>query len=103
MYNLPENYISRTEPAYFEDILTDSSSWQADVYRLAAKLARESGINRLADIGCGRGEKLLSYGDEFKLTGIDYGNNIQYLMNRYPQGDWINADLNSKTIPTNIF
>ena len=97
-YNLKSSYISRDVPQYFDDILPDSIAWQADVYRLAAKLARESDVSRLVDIGCGRGEKLLTYADEFKLTGVDYGSNIQSLKEQFPQHTWLEFNLESAII-----
>lgn len=103
MYNLPENYISRTEPAYFDDVLDDSSAWQADVYRLAAKLARKVGVDRLVDIGCGRAEKLMSYASEFKLVGVDYGVNADYCHTNHSPGTWITSNLNEDIIPARIF
>src|SRR5258706_9646768 len=102
-YNLKSDYISREVPQYFDDVLPDSSAWQCDVYRLAAKLARESGIQRLVDIGCGRAEKLLSFADEFQLTGIDYGANISHLIQNHPQHHWIDIDLNANIILAETF
>lgn len=76
-YGLPPTYTPRLEPAYFDDVLPDSHLWQADIYRCAAKLARQAGVKRLVDIGCGRAEKLLRLSGEFEVTGIDYGANYE--------------------------
>lgn len=97
MYNLPENYISRLEPAYFDDVLPDSAAWQADVYRLAAQLARKDGIKRLIDLGCGRGNKLLPYAQEFELFGVDYGANIE-AFNKNKIGNGLIWDLNENIL-----
>lgn len=98
MYNLPDNYVSRTEPAYFDDVLDDSTAWQADVYELAAHLARESKTANLVDVGCGRGEKLVSLANEFQVTGIDYGKNFDYCHTNHTLGYWLEADLNTTAI-----
>jgi hypothetical protein len=103
MYNLPPDYQHRTEPAYFDDVLQDSSEWQKDVYRLAAHLARGAGIDRLVDIGCGRGEKLLTYADEFEIIGLDYGDNIAYCQEHNNPGTWVNVDLNRLIVPADMF
>lgn len=103
MYHLPDNYTAQTEPAYFNDRLSDSAAWQADVYRLAAHLARENQIKWLIDLGCGRGEKLMQYADLFKITGFDYGENIDYCYTNHSPGTWISIDLNSKIVPARLF
>lgn len=102
MYNLPENYLHRIEPAYFDDVLDDSALWQADVYRLAAKLAHDSKIDRLVDLGCGRAEKLLYLSSWFEITGLDYGVNINHLIEFYSEHHWINIDLNKNIVPTGL-
>ena len=105
-YNLPPNYTHRTAPEYFNDVLPDSSAWQADVYRLAMSLARVVGAKRLIDLGCGRGQKLLTYEDDFELVGVDYGDNIDYL-NEHTGADkthvWASIDLNKESIHSSFF
>lgn len=103
MYNLPDNYVSRTEPAYFDDVLPDSAAWQGDVYRLAAQLALNAHVENLVDLGCGRGEKLLPYADTFHVVGYDYGENITYCHEHNHPGTWVSVDLNTKTIHPSIF
>lgn len=102
-YNLKSTYISREVPAYFEDTLTDSASWQADVYRLAAKLARESGISRLVDIGCGRGEKLKPVSHEFHIIGVDYESNIDAFAINIPGADHYFSNLETEIEPPALF
>lgn len=102
-YGLPANYQARLEPQYFNDTLQDAHLWQADIYRLAVQLARKTGVSRIVDIGCGRGGKLLPLASEFKITGIDYGENIQYLNTIAPAGDWIPIDLAREVVPAELF
>lgn len=102
-YELKPDYVSRVEPTYFEDALPDSSSWQADVYRLAAALARKVGAKRLVDIGCGRGGKLVPYRHDFQIVGIDYGSNIEACVQEYPSGHWIATDLNAEVVDAATF
>lgn len=103
VYELKPTYISRVEPTYFEDALPDSTAWQADVYRLAAILARQVGAKRLVDVGCGRGEKLMQYAHQFEVTGIDFGNNIDYCRQQHHTGSWISFDLNQSSVTANMF
>lgn len=103
-YNLPENYIEHLQPDYFHDTLEDSTAWQADVYRLAAKLARASGIHHLLDIGCGQGKKLMSYANEFSLMGVDFKDNIDACHSLYPQKAlWLSRDLEKETLDSEYF
>lgn len=103
-YNLPENYQSRLTPDYFHDTLTDSTLWQADVYRLAALLARKANIKRIVDIGCGTGGKLVKFINEFKLVGIDYADNIAYCDDYYKNmGLWLEYNLNEQIVPSELF
>lgn len=102
-YNLKSGYISRDVPAYFEDTLTDSASWQADVYRLAAKLARDSEAPRMIDIGCGQGDKLAQYSGQFALIGYDYGANIEACKRKYNSAVWLEHDLNAQSISSEMF
>jgi len=102
-YGLKANYVRRTEPAYFEDTLSDSIAWQADVYRAAATLARKAGAKKIIDLGCGRGGKLVPYQNEFETVGVDFGSNIEHCRKNYPNGQWIAADLNTQIIPADVF
>lgn len=97
-YGLPDDYQARPEPQYFNDTLADSVLWQGDVYRIAARLARKSERFRLIDIGCGRGSKLMQYANQFEICGIDYGENIEYCMSKWPDETWVTYDLNEEVI-----
>lgn len=102
-YGIKPNYVSRTEPAYFDDTLPDSTSWQADVYRQAAHLARQVNIKRLIDLGCGQGGKLAPYGDSFDIAGIDFGANIDACKRLRPGGQWVSLDLNKQVVAAGAF
>lgn len=103
VYELKPGYISRIEPTYFNDALPDSTAWQADVYRLAAALARKVGAKRLVDLGCGRGGKLAPYSREFEIVGVDFGSNIEQCRRDFGGGEWIAADLNTQIVPPDAF
>lgn len=97
-YGLKSAYNARPKPEYFSDSLPDSTAWQADVYRLAAELAREANVKRLVDIGCGQGGKLAAVAGEFEIVGYDYGDNIAHCQKMYPNGQWHVADLETQVI-----
>jgi glycosyltransferase involved in cell wall biosynthesis/SAM-dependent methyltransferase len=103
-YGLHASYTPRLEPQYFNDTLPDSTLWQADVYRLAARLARQAGVNGIVDIGCGTGGKLAPYMGEFSVMGIDYGANIIACHTAYPlRALWLSCDLGTKTVDGEYF
>lgn len=97
-YGLSENYQARLTPEYFNDVLPDAGSWQADVYRRAVTLGHRADVTRLIDIGCGTASKLIARADDFLITGYDYGDNIQYCRNIAPKNDWRTANLETEII-----
>lgn len=103
MFGLSPTYTSRPKPAYFNDTLPDSHLWQADVYRLAARLARQSGVRRLVDVGCGRGGKLAALAHEFDVVGLDWGDNIAYCLTSYQRGQWLTVDLTRDVLQPELF
>lgn len=93
-YFLNSGYTSRAEPEYFDDTLSDSELWQADVYKLAAQLGLKAHAQTLVDLGCGRAEKLMKYADMFQIVGVDFGQNIDYCQQHHHPGGWVRHDLN---------
>ena len=96
-YCIRPGYISRAVPAYFRDdeATRDGLVWQPDVYPAAARLATRLGARRIADIGCGRGDKLAALHPRFEIVGIDIGPNIAHCRARYPHGTWLEHNLDT--------
>lgn len=92
-FGIRRDYSAREHPVYFQDTQPDGKVWQPDVLPIAAYLARLNRVKTIVDVGCGRGQKLIPYADEFAIAGIDYGDNIHHCLNNYPRGLWVNADL----------
>jgi hypothetical protein len=88
---VPPSYVERRTPSYFEDI--SNRTWQPHVYALAAAVARRVGATHIVDVGCGRAAKLAALRGEFSVVGIDYGPNLEYCRAHYPDGTWLEADL----------
>lgn len=88
---VPPAYVERRTPSYFEDIV--DRTWQPHVYALAAAVARRAGATHIVDIGCGRAAKLAALRGEFSVVGIDYGSNLDHCRTNYPDGTWLEADL----------
>lgn len=98
-YGIREGYTPNLTPKYFIDDQYDGKHWQPDALPIAAHLARAMGRKELVDIGCGRGEKLVKYADEFAITGIDYGVNIEYARKHHSVGVWVNHDIENGFYP----
>lgn len=92
-YAIKPNYTPRIEPAYFQDVQEDGLVWQPDALPIAAYIARLMKRHTLIDIGCGRAHKLMEYAGEFKLVGLDFGDNIAWCHDHYPEHYWITANL----------
>lgn len=97
-YAIKPGYRARTEPAYFQDTQPDGKVWQPHSYPIAAYLARVMHRHTLIDIGCGRAHKLMGYAPEFKIVGVDFGDNIQYCKDHYPGEWWIEVDFERSLI-----
>lgn len=89
---VPRDYTARERPEYFV-AEREGIVYQPDVYAEAARLAREHGLGRVIDVGCGDGRKLAALHPEFELVGIDYGENLEACRARYDFGTWVSHDL----------
>jgi hypothetical protein len=87
-FHIKSGYQPRPKPVYFIDSVTAERGivWQPDINPLAALLARRLGWSRIIDLGCGRAEKLVQLHPEFSLTGVDYGENMQFCREHYDFG-----------------
>ncbi len=92
-FGIRDGYMPRLFPEYFQDTMPDGKVWQPDVYGIAAHLARELKCGTLIDIGCGRGHKLIPLKDEFRIIGVDTGDNIAHCRIMHSFGTWIDSDL----------
>ena len=106
-YFIKTGYIPRSETSYFEDSINCDSGiiHQPDVYTFAAYLGQKFGCTHILDIGCGRGLKLSQLHPEFKLVGVDFGENIEFCRKNYPFGEWQERNLESphfELLPTHI-
>ena len=99
-YALPDGYVARAKPEYFDDTSVDII-WQPDVYECAAEVARRLEVKTIVDLGCGAGTKLTALLDEFSVIGVDYGPNIERCRKAHSRGEWIEHDFDS-TPPLNL-
>jgi len=94
-------YRHRATPAYKFYTEIGGDEWQPEVYEKAAAYARKHELKGLLDIGCGSGEKLVRYAEDFRLIGVDVGPNIEATHKRYPNHAWFKVDLEHQEVPAN--
>ena len=82
-YFIKDGYKENLNNLYYDDAPADDVIWQPDVYRYVVDYARRCGIKNIVDIGSGNGDKLIDYRDEFNITFIDFGANLDIIKGRF--------------------
>ena len=98
-YCLPDDYIERLTPQYFDDRV-DDTIYQPDVYNDALTRIKQSNtLPIFLDLGCGKAQKLLALKTiPYQPVGVDYGENIKWLQKHHMMnGTWIEQDLETIT------
>lgn len=93
-YCIKESYNHRQEYAYFNDTpLKDE--YQNEVYVKASQILKEKNYNKILDIGCGSGFKLVKYFNDYNFLGTDVEPTINWLKQKYPNKRWEVSDFNN--------
>jgi hypothetical protein len=82
-YYIREGYEENLNNNYYDDSPEKGVIWQPDVYEYAVQYAKLHKIINIIDIGSGNGEKLLKYKDDFKITFIDFGSNLEVIKKKF--------------------
>lgn len=94
-YFIKRNYISRTIYHHHDDTALQDE-FQNEVYEEAFNLAQEYDLERIADIGCGSGFKLLKYFDHKDTIGFEIEPTLSFLRAQYPFHKWMESAFNRK-------
>jgi hypothetical protein len=94
-YCIKPGYVARARPEYYVDEST-AKTWQPDVYATARRIAGDLGLDRVVDVGCGSGEKLVAMHPDHEIIGLDYGVNLEACREEYEFGRWVDHDLESE-------
>ncbi|MFG1397602.1 glycosyltransferase [Roseixanthobacter pseudopolyaromaticivorans] len=94
LFQLPADYVARSEPCYFDDspFLDSSIVHQPEIYEAADYFLQASGRTRILDIGFGNGRKLRQVRAREHI-GVDFGSNIALCRECFGAwGTWLEAD-----------
>jgi len=69
-----------------------TDEWQKEVYQLAAELADKNQFQKILDVGCGSGYKLIHQLGRFNTTGIEVDPTFSWLQKQYPDRNWLLFD-----------
>jgi 2-polyprenyl-3-methyl-5-hydroxy-6-metoxy-1,4-benzoquinol methylase len=84
-YFIKDGYTIRPDAAFFDDTPFEDE-FQRPVYEFARMLARKR--DRIVDVGCGSGFKLMQFFSEFNTVGIDLPPTVEFLRSKYASRDW---------------
>lgn len=86
-YNI-QNYNANINPCHHDDSQYRDEA-QREVYEFAYKFMKDNNYNKIIDVGCGSGYKLINYLGEFNTIGIETEPCYSLLKNKYPLKQWI--------------
>uniref|UniRef100_A0A6C0FFH2 Methyltransferase n=1 Tax=viral metagenome TaxID=1070528 RepID=A0A6C0FFH2_9ZZZZ len=90
-YCKPINYKIRPNNTHFDDSKCHNDKWQKEVYVYASEIMEKKGFNKIIDIGCGSGYKLIKYLGKYETIGYETEPCISFLRKTYPNNKWINS------------
>lgn len=95
-FSIKKGYRARSiDPIYHDEsreVNPKDPIYQAEIYEVVANIGRHLKCDSIIDVGCGGAAKLVKLHPEFKVSGVDYGANIQRCRELYPFGNWFETD-----------
>jgi len=98
---IKENYTSRNEYIHYND-QNEEDTWQLEIYLHALGLMKKDSLQKVIDIGCGSGYKLVTYLGEYETIGLELDENLDFLNEKYPNKKWMESDFNLKGLKTDV-
>lgn len=94
-YFIKEGYNHRLKYHHYDDT-KEEDFYQDAVYEKAKDVLKEKGYNKVIDIGCGSGFKLIKYFEKNETIGLELKQNIDFLNKKYPNRNWIESNFDSE-------
>ena len=93
-------YIPRPSTPYCDDVLSNSDGivHQPEVYQFSAYLGGRFGCTEMIDLGCGSGNKLAEISRQFRMVGVDFGENIKRFRESYQGAIGLEHDLSREPL-----
>lgn len=95
-YKIHKNYKHR-DVEIFLNTESKTDEYQDDVYKYAHNISIKNNYNKIIDVGCGSGYKLIKYFDKFNTVGFDLEKTVRFLRKNIPNKRWEISDF-SKNI-----
>lgn len=89
-YYIKDGYNHRNEYQYFDDT-SYKDEHQKEVYMKALNLIQSNNLKSVIDVGCGSGFKLINYLGDYRTTGIDVTETVNFLIKQYPTRKWFDT------------
>lgn len=86
-YKIKEGYIHRESADFFDDT-PFKDQFQKEVYKAAAEEAKLNNYNKILDIGCGSGYKLVRFFPTHNTVGVELEPTLSWLKKAYPLHRW---------------
>jgi len=93
-YFIKPEYYHRDHIVFFDDT-TNTDNYQNEIYRYAKEIFVKNNYNKVLDIGCGSGFKLVKYFNENESVGSDLQPTVNFLRQKYPTRRWETYDFNA--------
>ncbi len=99
-YSVKPGYRHREKPEFSADLPTAQNgiTYQPDVYRFAGFLAKQFGCETVIALGCGSGEELSKLAAEFRLVGVDCGENTRHFQQLHSQASCLEHDFATQVL-----
>lgn len=95
-YNIISNYNINSNPKHYNAI-GSTDEGQNEVYMFAKKLSDEKQFNKIIDLGCGSGFKLIKYFNDKDTIGIETEPCLSFLKTNHPNKKWLNSGESEKS------
>ncbi len=93
---IKEGYLSQTKWHHHDDTEHHNDDHQHKVYESARAILDNFNFNRVLDIGCGSGFKLVKYFKDCEFVGLEIEPTLTWLRDKYPEHKWLESDFETK-------